>query len=131
MVIHSVDTHEASWGDLLRAQDIARTQLPWKQAEKVNYITRYEKSRQERTFDPVLQKYRNSDRESQLIFKETSDKIRGLNSSKARQLQRVQSHNIISHSNQAPWVEVSAPPVRYQVSYLPLIDILTYIDFLV
>ena len=51
---------ESCWGDMLRNYKRARARVPWKKDEQEPpcFITRYQKSREEREFDPIRQSFR-------------------------------------------------------------------------
>jgi len=91
---------------LLQSHLKRRTELAWSKAEQepVHYVTRHVVSRKEREFDPVLQTFRNDDREANARREEGSTRVRKLNASKAGQLHRVQRYNVINHHPALPGI---------------------------
>lgn len=95
-----------SWGELLRAQEQSRKELAWKpeKQEPVKYVTRYEVSRKERAFDPVLQKFSDQTHESNLQSQEHESRVRLLNRRKVQELNKVNHYNVINHEPILPGV---------------------------
>ena len=86
---------------MLSTYNANRTQVPWAGNAAVdtkpNFVTRYAVSRQEREFDPVLQKFRDQRRELSHSGKESLTQTRSLNEAKAKQLRQQQTFDIINH----------------------------------
>ncbi|GBG33878.1 Hypothetical Protein FCC1311_101012 [Hondaea fermentalgiana] len=96
----------SSWSELIQARERSNKELAWKaeQQEPVKYVTRYEVSRKERAFDPVLQKFSDSQRESSLCKHEREERTRFLNRRKVQQLNKVSHFNVVNHDPVLPGV---------------------------
>ena len=91
------DVKEATWADHIRAIKQEKVTLPWTQDQiiRTKRMTTFDKTRQERQFDPVLQKFRDPRIESTRRQAETSYRNDVLNRSRARELKYGQGYNIL------------------------------------
>ncbi|KAF1332579.1 hypothetical protein FI667_g3560, partial [Globisporangium splendens] len=93
-------TYGKSWADDIQKYHAAKATLPWKpeQQTPVKYVTRFEKSREEREYDLVLGKFRDTEREAQLTHHEQSKLQTNLENARVKQLRNVQRFNVVNHA---------------------------------
>ena len=89
-----------SWGEHIRAIKREKVSLPWKPGEFVRNqrVTTFDLTRQERQFDPVLQKFRDPRVEVTRAQVETAYRTEVLNRSHARERKYGQPYNILTHT---------------------------------
>jgi hypothetical protein len=90
----------SSWGDMVFQNRQESMQVPWKpeQQEPVHYVTRHHMSRKEREFDPVLQQYRDPERQQSTVQSEHKANIKALNEAKGKQVLQGQCFDIVNHA---------------------------------
>ena len=95
---------ESSWGDMLRSYKRARARVPWSKAEQEPpcFVTRYQKSREEREFAPIRQSFRDVGREGRLKVRETQDMTATLNRANEKRMKYSQTYDIINHTTKLP-----------------------------
>jgi hypothetical protein len=89
----------ASWGDEMRTYKKSKLNVPWKpeQQKKVVQITRYEKSREERMYDPVANQFRDKGMEGQYKKEEKAMVGHSIQEAKDNQLNYSQTFNVVNH----------------------------------
>lgn len=88
----------ASWGEMLRQHKAKQTSCAWKpQDVRVKHVTRFEKSREERQFDPILQFYRDPARDEMSRTRTQQETMYRLNRARDKQLRYTQTFDIITH----------------------------------
>ena len=104
MTTNSAPYDEASWGDTLKNYRKSTHSLPWQSGEFVptKRETVYEKSRQERSFNPILMKYRDDGKEASVNQREKAFAAVRLNDAKDKQLCFEQKFDIINHKSFLP-----------------------------
>lgn len=88
-----------TWGELVQSRARSNRELGWAPEAQapVSYVPRFDMSRKEREFDPVLQRFREDGAEQRACAAEGADAVARLNQSKVRQFQNVQTHDVINH----------------------------------
>ncbi|GMH73075.1 hypothetical protein TrRE_jg11519 [Triparma retinervis] len=104
MYTNSAPYDEGSWGDTLRNYRKDTNNVPWgnQQFVPTKRETVYEKSRQERQFNPITMKYRDDGKESLVQERERAFAAVRLNDAKDKQLCFEQKFNIINHRSHLP-----------------------------
>lgn len=75
-----------------RCRQAKQTSCPWKPEEvRVKHVTRYEKSREERHFDPILQYYRDPKRDEMSRTRTKQETLYKLNRARVRCREAAQS----------------------------------------
>lgn len=95
-----IPEEKGTWGDTMRSYKAAKTNAPWDpraEALKVKHVTRYEKSREERQYDPILQHYRDTSKETAARDLEATQRLVALNRARDKQLRYTQTYDIINH----------------------------------
>ncbi|KAG7398992.1 hypothetical protein PHYBOEH_009985 [Phytophthora boehmeriae] len=98
-------SYSDSWAADMQNYRTAKSTLPWLQEQHqqpVKYVTRYEKSREEREYDIVLGRYRENDKESRLQEREAIQRKHNLENSRANQLRTLQRFNMINNQPMYP-----------------------------
>lgn len=88
----------------MRHEERRRKEMPWKadQLDPVRFVTRYEVSRKETEFNPILQKYTDNVRELDLQRTESETLVKRLNRSKIQQLRNESLQDAITHASKVP-----------------------------
>ena len=88
---------ETSWAEHIRAIKHEKVSLPWapEQVVPTERVTTFDKTRQERQFDPLLQRFRDPRVETTRRQAETAYRNDVLNRSRARELKYGQGYNIL------------------------------------
>ena len=104
MQTNSQPYSESSWGETLQNYRKNSSSLPWKEGEfqPTDRVTTYQKSRQEREFNPVLMRFRDTARESTVSQRERAFAAVRLNEAKDKQLCFEQKFDIINHKSHLP-----------------------------
>jgi hypothetical protein len=91
------DTESKSWAEYVRKIKQEKVTLPWNQNEIVppKRMTTFDKTRQERQFNPILQKFRDTRVETTRKQAEAAYRTDVLNRSKAREVKYGQPYNIL------------------------------------
>ncbi len=116
------DVQESSWAEHIRAIKHEKVTLPWDRAAVVptERVTTFDKTRQERQFDPLLQRFRDPRVETTRRQAEKSYRNDVLNRSHVREVKYGQGYNILCPTKVAKptWNEtqraVAALPTQTQ-----------------
>ncbi|KAF4046726.1 hypothetical protein GN244_ATG01117 [Phytophthora infestans] len=97
-------TYAKTWAEDVQNYRAAKSVLPWQpgQQQPVKYVTRYEKSREEREYDALLGRFRSEDKEMGLQQRESTELKRNLEKGRAKQLRTIQRFNMISNEPMYP-----------------------------
>ena len=78
----------SSWGEAINQYQREKTTRPRPDSEYVRpaYVTRYQKSREETEYHPILQTFRDAPRESAAKERETHSRVEQLNAARDRQI---------------------------------------------
>ncbi|OWZ23423.1 hypothetical protein PHMEG_0001695 [Phytophthora megakarya] len=97
-------TYGKTWAEDVQIYRTAKSVLPWlpDQQKLVKHVTRYEKSREEREFDPLLGRFREEGKELGLQQRESMELKRNLEKGRAAQLRTIQRFNIINNAPMYP-----------------------------
>ena len=89
-----------SWAELVRGYRREKVKLQWKPEElpPKKYVTTFEKSREQRVFDPILQRFRNNKTETTRRDHERMYATSVLNKARDTQLATGQPYDILNHS---------------------------------
>ena len=90
-----------SWGQSLNqyVHNKSTRPFPDEAYAKPRHITRYEKAREEVTYNPVLQTFTDSNRESAAREREDVERVKQLNRARDKQIAKEAPFNILNHSN--------------------------------
>lgn len=88
-----------SWADLVKGYKQTKSSVPWSGPQPVDRVTRHQKSREERNFDPILGRFRDTARESTHQRAEQERTTQALNHAKLKQLRYTQKFDIINHAS--------------------------------
>ncbi|KAG4063733.1 hypothetical protein PC123_g1421 [Phytophthora cactorum] len=93
-----------TWAEDVQNYHAAKSVLPWQleQQQPVKYVTRYEKSREEREYDAVLGRFRDEDKELGFQQREGMELKRNLEKGRAKQLRTIQRFHMISNQPMYP-----------------------------
>eukprot|EP00742_Colponemidia_sp_Colp-10_P003399 GILJ01003619.1.p1 GENE.GILJ01003619.1~~GILJ01003619.1.p1 ORF type:complete len:441 (-),score=54.98 GILJ01003619.1:96-1379(-) len=100
----TVENAESSWGASIRAYRTNKLNLGFVIA-KPTYITEREVKQRDRVYDPILQQFRDSQREAQKRAAEIEIKNKSYNHSKDYALRFEQTHDIITHQTKLHGLE--------------------------
>ena len=108
-----------SWGDLIRREERRRKEVPWngEDVEPRRFVTRYEVSRKEVEFNPILQRYANGEQEQTLQRRESDGRVQQLNQAKVKQLRNESIQDAITHTSKIPGSESHSS--FFRESYVP------------
>eukprot|EP00743_Colponemidia_sp_Colp-15_P003066 GILK01003314.1.p1 GENE.GILK01003314.1~~GILK01003314.1.p1 ORF type:complete len:449 (-),score=49.27 GILK01003314.1:295-1599(-) len=100
----TVENGESSWGASIRAYRNNKLNLGYV-ITTPTYITEKEVKQRDRVYDPILQQFRDSQREAQRRAAETETKNKSYNHSKDYALRFEQTHDIITHQTKLHGLE--------------------------
>ena len=98
---------EPSWSDHIRNYKMQKTRVPWaaEQQEPRRLVTRYAKAREERRFDPILQRLRNPEAESKRYAGEAEVQAMRVRNAQEKAARYNQTFNIVSNESHVPLPE--------------------------
>lgn len=90
-----------SWGEAIQQYSRAKTQRPRPDSEyaKPERVTRYEKSRQEVEYHPILQTFADSSRQQHSVAREETSRVSQLNKAKDRQIRYEAPFDILTFAD--------------------------------
>lgn len=90
-----------TWAKDIQMYHAAKSVLPWipGQEQPVKYVTRHEKSREEREYDVVLGRYRDDRKEFSQQQRESLKRLHDLEKGRAKQLRTAQHFNVINNES--------------------------------
>lgn len=103
----SLDVTEGSWGSHLRNYKQNKSKLPWAQDAQAprEVITRYQKAREEREFDPILQSLRDGGAEATRYSCEKEVQESNVANAKTKAGRYSQTFNIVNNESKLPLPE--------------------------
>ena len=68
--------NEATWGETLDAYKRKKSHVPWHgigEPDIPSYVTNYDVKRKERSYDPIMNQYRDAEKEAEFVSKEKNE----------------------------------------------------------
>jgi len=90
----------SSWGEDIAQYKASKGKVPWKpdQQKKVSHVTKYQRSREERAYDPIQGQFRDVKLEKQYAKEEREVARTAIQKANDHALQYTQTFNIVNHN---------------------------------
>ena len=107
-----VEPQPASWGESIESYRTAKLQRPHPDEAyaKPRRVTRYEKSREEVSYHPILQTFSDTSKETQAKQVEVAGRVSQLNQARDRQITVESPYNILNMHDKRSGLEKPMPP---------------------